>query len=335
MSESSEADGKIIKEYAMALKYAVLGAGAMGIRFGVTLRDDLGLEVDFIDIYQPFLDFVAENKGVYISRDGENERFVPLQVESPESYQGQPDVWIIFAKQMQLESLLQRSTHLFHPERQHVLTGMNGMGHIEKINQYFPAEKVMAGTCLIGTVIPKLGHIDFIGKKGSEAMQVAAQLGYADKVQLAIVDDLQEAQFHPTLSDNFLGMLWGKLIFNSVVNTICTLFEIRMGQFIAYEGAETLAKQLIHEAYDVAERAGVTLSLTREQEWESVYHVSSIAAPLHYPSMYQDLTQGRPTEVDYINGYIYEIGRQFGYQASTHDFIRHLVHLAENNRSFK
>lgn len=316
----------------MALKYAILGSGAMGTRFGVTLRDDLGLEVDFIDTYQPLLDFAAEHGGVYVSRDGENERFVSLQIDSPETYHGHPDVWIIFDKQMQLEKLLQRSSHLFHPDKQYVLTGMNGMGHIEKINQYFPAERVMAGTCLIGTVAPKLGHIDFIGQKGSEAMQVAAQTEKADAVQLAIVEDLQKAQFHPTLSDNFLGTLWGKLIFNSVVNTICTLFEIRMGQFIAYEGAEKLAKQLIHEAYDVAERAGISLALSREEEWKSVQYVSSVAAPLHYPSMYQDLKQNRSTEVDYINGHIYEIGKQFDYQASTHDFIRHLVHLAEHNR---
>ena len=34
-----------------------------------------------------------------------------------------------------------------------------------------------------------------------------------------------------------------KVVFNSVVNTICTLFEIQMGQFIDYPGAERLSKQ--------------------------------------------------------------------------------------------
>ena len=51
--------------------------------------------------------------------------------------------------------------------------------------------------------------------------------------------------------------------------------------------------------------------------------------------MYQDMSKGRQTEVDYINGYIYDLGQKYGYQAKTHDFLRHLVHLAENTRTYR
>ena len=52
-----------------------------------------------------------------------------------------PDVFIIFDKQMHLSQLLERSKHFFY-ENQYVFTGMNGMGHIEKINRYFhPPDK--------------------------------------------------------------------------------------------------------------------------------------------------------------------------------------------------
>lgn len=51
--------------------------------------------------------------------------------------------------------------------------------------------------------------------------------------------------------------------------------------------------------------------------------------------MYQDMSKGRQTEVDYINGYIYDLGQKYGYQAKTHDFLRHLVHLAENTRKYR
>ena len=54
-----------------------------------------------------------------------------------------------------------------------------------------------------------------------------------------------------------------------------------------------------------------------------------MAHPLHYPSMYQDLTKGRPTEVDYINGYIAKVGRENGYVCKLHEFLTREVHLAE------
>ena len=49
--------------------------------------------------------------------------------------------------------------------------------------------------------------------------------------------------------NNFTAFVFFLPVFNSIINTICTLFEIRMGQFIDYEGAEKLGRQLIDEAY--------------------------------------------------------------------------------------
>lgn len=215
---------------------------------------------------------------------------------------------------MHLQELLERSKHFFNSS-QYVFTGMNGMGHIEKINQYFAPEKVLAGTCLIGTVLKAVGDVDFIGKAGVGSINVAAQSGKLDVVQEQILADFKAANLNPNVTDNFLGTLYTKVVFNSVINTIYTLFEIRMGQFIDYQGAEKLGRQLIDEAYDVAELAGIEPLNSREKEWGSIRYVSEETSPLYYPSMYQDMIKGRQTEVDYINGYVYDLGLANGYQA--------------------
>ncbi len=317
----------------MVRSYAVLGAGAMGLRFGVLLQELMGAKVDFIDNWQPQVDTIKEQGGVFVSRDHQNRHLVPINIDSPENYHGDPDVLIVFAKQMTLQNLLERSRHFFKPDHQYVFTGMNGMGHIEKINQYFPKENVIGGTCLIGTVLNKAGDVDFIGKPGAGSINLAPQSGNVDDPRVKeIVADFEQANIHCNLTDNFYGTLLTKVVFNSVINTICTLFEIQMGQFIKSPAAEKLGRQLINEAYDVVERAGIQLLSTREQEWETIYYVSAVSNPLHYPSMYQDMSKNRPTEVDYINGYLYDLGQKYGYQADTHNFLRNLVHLAESTR---
>ncbi|KRL94595.1 ketopantoate reductase family protein [Limosilactobacillus equigenerosi] len=319
----------------MSLSYAVLGAGAMGFRFGVLLQETAGVQVDFVDNWAPQVETIQQQGGVYVSRDHENRHLVPINIYSPEDYHGHPDVLIVFAKQMTLADLLARSEHFFDPKHQYVFTGMNGMGHVEKINQYFPKEHVVAGTCLIGTVLNRAGDVDFIGKAGAGSINLAPQVGPADATVQALVADFEAAGIQSNLNDNFLGTLMTKVVFNSVINTICTLFEIQMGQFIDYDGAEKLGKQLINEAFDVAERAGIELLSTRQEEWDTIQYVSAVTSPLHYPSMYQDMSKDRPTEVDYINGYIYDLGKQYNYEASTHDFLRNLVHLAENTRKYR
>ena len=90
-----------------------------------------------------------------------------------------------------------------------------------------------------------------------------------------------------------------------------------------------MARQLIDEAYDACERAGIYLDDDRQAELKAVEQVSRVGNPLHYPSMYQDMSKGRKTEVDYINGYIAKLGREHDSICRTHEFLTHGVHLAE------
>ena len=107
-----------------------------------------------------------------------------------------------------------------------------------------------------------------------------------------------------------------------------------MGQFIAYDGVKEMARRLFDEAFDACERAGIYLIESRQEETDSVIAISK-AYKYHYPSMYQDFSKGRPTEVDYINGYIAKLGREHDYVCKTHEFVVHEVHLAETMRQFK
>lgn len=317
---------------AVFMKYAVLGAGAMGLRYGVLLQE-AGFDVDFVEIWQPQIDKINEQNGVFVSRDHVNKHLVPVNIYTPEEYNGDPDVWIVFTKQMQLADALKRTAHAFK-NHQYVVSPMNGMGHIEKLNQYFDKTRVIGATALIGTVLNGPGDVDFIGAKGAGSMNMANETEKPDEMTHKIFDDFKKSGLNPVLTTNFLGTLMAKVIFNSVVNTLCTMFEIQMGEFIQSPVAKKLSQQLINEAFDVCERAGITLLNTREEEMKSVEYVSSVSNPLHYPSMYQDMSKGRKTEVDYINGYIYQLGLKYHYEAKTHDFLRNLVHLAEFSRDF-
>ncbi len=309
------------------MKFTVIGSGAMGLRYGILLKD-AGNEVDFVDGWEDNVEKIREQGGVYVSRDHEDKHLVDIDIYYPEEYQGNPDCYIFFTKQMQLAEMLERCAHFFKPT-QYAFTCMNGMGHIEKLAKYFEPQKLIAGTALVATVLNGAGDVDFIGKRGAGSMNLANYTEKPDEFTHQLVTELEKAQFHPTLTTNFAGTLLAKVVFNSVVNTICTMFEMTMGEYAAYDGAEEMARQLIDEAYDVCERDGVKLINTRQDEVASIMYVSKEAMPLHYPSMYQDMHNYRPTEVDYINGYLVKIGRRHNYDAKTHAFLTHEVHLAE------
>ncbi|WP_089108561.1 ketopantoate reductase family protein [Secundilactobacillus mixtipabuli] len=310
------------------MHYTVLGSGAMGLRFGVLLQET-GQQVDFVDDWDPQVEAIKKQGGVYVTRDGQNRHLVNINISYPEDYTGKPDAYIIMCKQMGLQEMLTRCAHFFQ-EGQYAITLMNGMGHIEKINQYFDPKYVIAGTAMIGTVLTKPGEVDFIGKKHAGSLHLVNQTEKPDDFTHKVIDEWDAAGTNPGLTTNFIGTLLTKVIYNSVVNTLSSMFRLRQGQFISADVAPTLVDKLVKEAYEVFDAAGIKPIQTKEEATELIYHETRDLTPNHYSSMFQDIRKNRPTEVDYINGYLYDLGQKNGYNAVTHDFLRDVVHLAEH-----
>lgn len=244
------------------MKYAVIGAGGMGIQYGVLLQEFAHKDVDFIDTWKPNVEKIREQGGAYVSQDGEDRHLVPINVYYPEEYAGQPDVWIVFLKQMQLDGVLKRCAHLFN-KKQIVFSAMNGYGHFEKLNEYFSKDRIYGGTALIGAYVYGPGDFNFTGGAHAKAMNLCA---YADDVtdevrkhEQALYEDFATATLNPTIVDNFIGMCMAKIVFNSVLNTLCTMYQIRFGEFHAHPDARWLTEQLVDEAYSAAEAAGYQL----------------------------------------------------------------------------
>ncbi len=50
------------------------------------------------------------------------------------------------------------------------------------------------------------------------------------------------------------------------------------------------------------------------------------------PSMLQDFERGRKTEIDYINGYVARLGREFGVPVNVNSALTELVHKIEQGQ---
>lgn len=115
------------------MKYAIVGAGAMGLRYGILLQENAGVVVDFIEPTQARLDkIISQGNKDWKSRDHKERHQIKINIFSPELYDGSPDVWVFFMKQMQLQDTLDRLAPKFK-NGQTALGAMNGMGHIEKL----------------------------------------------------------------------------------------------------------------------------------------------------------------------------------------------------------
>lgn len=59
------------------MKYGIIGAGAMGVRYGVMLQENAGVDVDFIDTWEPNVEKIREQGGVSVARDQQTAESFP------------------------------------------------------------------------------------------------------------------------------------------------------------------------------------------------------------------------------------------------------------------
>ncbi|UQS86038.1 ketopantoate reductase family protein (plasmid) [Nicoliella spurrieriana] len=312
------------------MKVAVLGAGAMGLRYGLLLQS-AGTDVDFVEPWDKNYNKVKEQGGVFVARNGSDRHLVHVNMFKPEEYNESPDLVILFVKQMDNEKTLEASKHFLN-QNTYVLTNQNGMGAVDVISKYVPRQHIIAGTAFAASILNGPGDVNVMGERGSGQVHLVNVTEQPDDFTNQVVDEFDKAGMNPSLSENYKGTLWQKLLLNSVVNTLCTLMDITMGEYQTFSEADELTSELVNEAYEVADADGVKM-LKSADEMTKVIADENRRLKDHRPSMYQDMSHNRPTEVDYINGYIVKKATEHGLTAPHHEMLVKLVHLSEQMKA--
>lgn len=131
------------------------------------------------------------------------------------------------------------------------------------------------------------------------------------------------------LSANILGELYSKLVVNSCINTLGALSGLYLGQMLARPQARVLFTAVMREALAVATAMGITVEpggggkldfyrfLKGDglfDRWRRDLTIRAIGHKYRRlkSSSLQSLERGRPTEIDFLNGYICQKGRDLG-----------------------
>ncbi|QMU08429.1 2-dehydropantoate 2-reductase [Levilactobacillus suantsaii] len=303
------------------MKIAIAGAGAMGSRFGVKLQN-AGNEVTLIDNWADHVQAIQQN-GLTITQNG-HDTVVPMTAAAPQDVTTHFDLIILFTKAMQMDQMLQ---DLSAQLRQHpmILVLANGIGNVETIERYVPQENIVAGTTVWSSSLTGPGHITITGT-GSIALQAMVPDQFPDFKRL--LTTLNDAGLHASPADDVLAAIWKKAGLNSVLNTYCTLFDCNIAQFGALPNWRALTAAVLNEFQAVASAANVHFDAQADTELIAAQFAPDVNGD-HYPSMHQDMAHRRPTEIDFLNGYVARLGQALHVPAPTNALLTQLIHSQE------
>ena len=310
------------------MKILFAGAGALGSRFGYMLFKN-NEDVTFVDTWGEHVEKIR-NKGLKVIIDEVDLGNFYIPIYKPEQISGKYDVIFVATKSMQLRSMLESVKHLFHKDTK-IICILNGLGHVETLKDYVKEENILIGVTVWTSGLGGPGILEAHGTGKIELKQVKEI--NLDRT-LSLVERFNDAGLNIRYSENAFQSIWHKAGLNCVLNTYCTLIDCNINQYGSFEKNLELTRAVLNEVTAVGRAEGIDVKQEIiENNIKNCFPLETAGA--HYPSLYQDMKNGRLTEIDYLNGAISKLGKKHNIQTPVCDTVTLMIHAKEFIRGNK
>ena len=274
------------------MKILVVGAGAIGGYFGGRLLE-ASCNVTFL-VRPKRAAQLAETGLVIKSRFGNVTFKAPPTVQAPELHRPF-DLVLLSCKAYDLDSAIDSFAAAVGPDTT-ILPLLNGMRHLDVLEERFGAAGVLGGQCLIAATLDERGSI--LHLNDSHLLTFGERDGKCSPRIDAIAQEIRRADFESRASSVILLEMWEKWVFFATLAGITCFMRSAIGDIAAAGGAR-LALDLLEECRSIAASAGFAPRAESLERTRST--VTAPGSPLT-ASMLRDIETGAPIEADHVLG---------------------------------
>lgn len=304
------------------MKIAFLGAGAVGLSVA-------GMLSRVCDVYAVCRKRHADaihSRGLLLTGIwGEHNFSFPCGEELPEDEKF--DYIFITSKSQDTRSICEANREAIKDAN--VISLQNGIGNEEIVSGF--TEKVVGGMIITGFEWKGDGEVH-VSVQAAPMKLGRFPSGLDDEI-LDLASMIKEAGIDVLTDENIRGALWGKTLYNCALNPIGAITQVPYGELLN-ENSWRIITDVVKEAFEVCSAEGVALQWSSPDEYLEFLHDSQIPSTAgHHSSMYQDLSMGKKTEIDFINGAVVDKGRIHGIDTPVNRTIVNMIKFSESLKS--
>lgn len=295
------------------LRFAVIGAGAVGCYFGGILAR-AGHHVTLIG--RPHHVSAIHQQGLLLTTQSFEEH-IKLHASTELTAIHDADVILFCVKSTDtIATATQAKPYL--SDHAVILSLQNGVENAELIRSVL-SHQVIPAVVYVATEMVGDGHVKHNGR---------GELVIGSSSDSELIASVLSAAAIPTqVSDNVIGALWAKLIVNCAYNALSAITQLPYGQLVQQEGVPRMMEELVVECLAVASAAGVVVL------GDSRANVKQIAITMaeQTSSTAQDLARGKRSEIDFLNGYVDRQGQLHQVPTTLNHALTSLVKMLEKS----
>lgn len=315
------------------MRCAIYGAGSLGTVLGAYITQNGG-EIDLINRNQAHVD-ALNAKGARIT--GTVDMTVPVKAMTPAQMSGKYDIILLLTKQLHNAEVVTMLRD-YLSEDGVIVTLQNGLPE-PGIAEIVGSGHTMGCVVEWGATLSAPGECVLTSAPDSLSFHMGRMEGISDR-QYTAVKSLLEKMCPVHEEPNLMGARWSKLLINATFSGLGTVVSGVFGDVSENKDARKVAIRCMKECIDVGHAAGVTFAPVQGKDITKLFYYKGaikraigmllmpIAMKKHRaiePSMLQDLKNGKPCEVDAINGVVCDYGRKLGVPTPINDKIVEII----------
>ena len=228
-----------------------------------------------------------------------------------------PDLIILGVKAYNLDEVMDQIAPVL-TDQTVILTLQNGIDTEDRLRTRFQRDCIVGGVAYIYSKIAEPGVIDHY-KKG--AVAIGELMGQESARLVAIKEIFAAAGISCHLSKDIRRSKWEKMCWNCVFNPVTVLIDDHVAKALDHPEMMGVIRQIVGEVAAVAAAMNVPLPLDMP---DRVVKATQEIRDIH-TSMYDDWKAGRPTEIEYLNGFIVKKGRELGIPTPVNEALTAMI----------
>ena len=294
------------------MRAAVVGAGGVGGYFGGLLAR-AGHDVTFV-ARGAHLEAIQRNGGLRVESQNDGDFYAPGHGVGDTSDAGAQDLVLFNVKMHHNAPAIASLPPMVGPGTV-VLTLQNGIDNGDQLAAALGPGPVMIGSAFMEGRISEPGVVTQggPGTAGFGEMTV----GITERGE-RLYREFVDAGWRIELHENMTGMLWKKFAYIAGSAAVCAAANCVYEEMRTIPATRALIQQAIEEALEVGRASGAPI-MDDSLEW-AMNSLDRFPAQGR-ASMAKDFTEGRPVELDGLNGALIRLARRTGTPTPANDFL--------------
>jgi 2-dehydropantoate 2-reductase len=274
------------------MRTLVVGAGAIGGYFGGRL---LEINRDVTFLVRPKRAAELSSQGLKLRSPRGDVAFAKPSVVLAENLRENYDLVILSCKAYDLEDAISSFAPAVGP-RTVILPLLNGIRHLDVLDERFGRDRVLGGQCFIAVAL-KDGEIVHLVE--THELSFGERNGeLSDRVR-AITQLMEGARFNAHASAEILQEMWEKWVFLASLAGGTCLMRSNIGDLCASPGGTDFILGLLEDCRSIAAAEGYAV---RDAQLNRTRKTLTAGASTLTASMLRDIERNAPIEADHIVG---------------------------------